>query len=84
MLAGDEGRPAGGTRLLRVVIGEERALSGDTINVRRSSTHHAAVIGADVPDADVIGHDDQNIGFLLFWFCHFILLSVLSFFQPSC
>src|SRR5262250_1113526 len=27
-------------------------------------------IGADVPDADVIGHDDEDIGFFLFLFCH--------------
>jgi hypothetical protein len=25
--------------------------------------HHAAVVGADVPIADAIVHDDENVGF---------------------
>jgi hypothetical protein len=27
--------------------------------------HHAAMVGAEVPDADVIAKDDEDVGFLL-------------------
>src|SRR5262249_7605688 len=72
MLSRDEGRPPGGTRLLPIVVGEERSFPCDAVNIRRSSTHHASVIGTDVPDANVIGHDDEDIGFFLFLFCNAI------------
>jgi len=50
--------------LLRVVVGEQRAFLGDAVDVRRASAHHAAMVGADIPDAHVVGHDDDNVGFL--------------------
>lgn len=70
MLSGNEGRPASGTRLLRIVIGEKRPLRSLCVEVRRAPAHRAAMIRADVPDADVIGHDEENIGFLLFLLSH--------------
>jgi hypothetical protein len=63
-LPGDERGAAGGAGLLSIVVGEDGALIADTIDVGRMVSHHAPVVGADVPVADVIGHDDQNIGLL--------------------
>ena len=64
-LAGDEGGAAGGTGLLAVIVGEDRALVGDAVDVGRVVAHHAAIVGADVPVADVIAHDDENVRLLL-------------------
>ena len=50
--------------LLRVIIREQRAFAGDAVNVRRASAHHAAMICADVPDADIVRHDDDDVRFL--------------------
>jgi hypothetical protein len=36
---------------------------GDAGDVGRAVTHHATIVGADVPVDDVIGHDDQMFGF---------------------
>jgi hypothetical protein len=58
VLAGDEGGTAGGAGLLPVVVGEERSLPCDAVNIWCLSAHHAAVIGAYVPNSDVIRHDD--------------------------
>ncbi len=63
-LAGDEGGPARRAGLLGVIVGEDRALVGDAIDVGRAIAHHAAVVGADVPVADVVAHDDENVGLL--------------------
>ena len=62
-LAGDEGGAAGGAGLLAVIVGEDPALIGDAVDVGRPVAHHAAVVGADVPVADVVTHDDQDVGF---------------------
>ena len=64
-LAGDEGGAAGGAGLLAVIVGEYRALIGDAVDVGRAIAHHAAIVGADVPVADVVGHDDEDVGLLL-------------------
>ena len=64
-LAGDEVRAAGRAARLGVVVGEQHALGGDLVEVRRPARHHAAVVGADVPDADVVTHDDDDVGLLL-------------------
>ncbi len=53
-LAGNEARATGGAALLAVPIGKQRAFLCDAINVRRLIAHHALVVGADVPVANVI------------------------------
>src|SRR5215213_6659761 len=58
--AGDERGPAGGAGLLAVVVGEDRALLGHAIEVGRAIAHLAAVVGADVPVADIVGQDDED------------------------
>jgi hypothetical protein len=57
----EEGGAACGAGLLAVVIGEADALAGDAVDVRRLISHHAAVVVADVPDADVIAPDHQDV-----------------------
>jgi hypothetical protein len=51
-----------GARLLAVGIGEDGAFSGDTVDIRGAVTHGAAVVAADVVDADVIASGDEDIG----------------------
>ena len=63
--AADEGRATGGAALLRVVVGEGDAFLGDAIDVRRLVAHHATAVVADVPGADVVAPDDEDVGFLL-------------------
>ena len=63
-LPGDERRAAGGAALLAVPVGEQRALLGDAVDVRRPVAHHAHVVGADVELADVVAPDDEDVGFL--------------------
>ena len=53
-LTGDEARPAGGAALLAIPVGKQRAFFRDAIDVGRFVAHHALVVGADVPIADVI------------------------------
>ena len=64
-LAGDEVGAARRAARLGVVVGEQHALGGDLVEVRRAARHHAAVVGADVPDADVVAHDDDDVRPLL-------------------
>ena len=63
-LPGDKGGASGGAGLLPIIVGEDCALIGDAIDVGRAVAHHAAIVGADVPVADVIAHDDEDIGLL--------------------
>ena len=59
--AGDELRPPGGATRFGVVVGEQHAFGGELVDVRRPPGHHAAVVGADVPHADVIAHDEDDV-----------------------
>src|SRR4051794_23157827 len=51
----------GGAGLLSVEVGEDRAFIGDSVNVGRAVTHLAAIVGADVPVADIVAEDDEDI-----------------------
>ena len=62
-LAGDEGPAAGGATLLAVPVGEHRAFFGDAVNIGGLVAHHAVVVGAGIPVADVVSPDDEDIGF---------------------
>jgi hypothetical protein len=48
-----------------VVIGEADAFVGDAVDGRRVVAHHAAVVVADDPGANVIAPNDENVGFLV-------------------
>ena len=61
-LAGDERGTPGRAGLLGVVVGEDRTFLGDAVDVGRAVAHHAAVVGADVPVADVVTEDDEDVG----------------------
>ncbi len=61
--AGDEIGPARRAACLGVIVGKQHAFLGELVEVRRLAGHHAAVIRADIPHADIVAHDDENIGF---------------------
>lgn len=61
VLTGDERGTAGGTALLSVVIGEACAFDANPIDIRGPVAHLAAVIVADVPPADVVSPQDENV-----------------------
>src|SRR5215467_5005787 len=61
-LPGDKGGAAGGATLLAVPVGENRSFPADPVDVWRAVSHHAHVVGADVEPADVVTHDEQNVG----------------------
>ena len=81
VLAGDEAGAPGGAALLRVVVGEGRALLRDAVDVGRAVAHHAAAEVADVPDADVVAPEDEDVR--LFRFCHGGCLSLIAIFRFS-
>ena len=60
-LSGDERRATCGARLLAVIVGEQRTLARNTVNVGRPIAHHALVVSADIPIPDVVGHDYENV-----------------------
>jgi hypothetical protein len=62
--AGDEVRAASGAARLRVVVGGNHALRGETVEVRCLARHHATMVRADVEPAYIVSHDEDNIGFL--------------------
>ena len=47
---------------------------GNAIDVRGSIAHHAAAEMTDVPDADVVAPEDEDVGFIRFG--HAVLLSI--------
>ena len=59
-LAHDEGGAAGGAARLAVVVGEDDAFLADAVDVGRLA-HHAVRVGADVPHADVVAEDDEDV-----------------------
>ena len=59
--ADDEVRATRRAACLGVVVGEQHAFLGQLVEVRRPPGHHAAMVGADVPHADVIAHDDEDV-----------------------
>ena len=61
VLTGDEARAAGRAALLAVPIGEGRPFSGDTVDVRGFIAHHTLAVMADVPIADIVSPNDEDI-----------------------
>src|SRR5215468_3783440 len=64
MHAGEEGVAAGRAALLGVIVREERAFIADAIDVRRLADHQPAMVDARLIEADVVAHDEEDIGFL--------------------
>ena len=63
-LPGDEVRATRRATRLSIVVREQHAFFGDLVEVRRCACHQAAVVGADIPHADVVAHDHDDVGFL--------------------
>src|SRR4029077_957053 len=64
-LTGDKVRATRGATRFSVVVCEQHALAGETIEVRRLPRHDAAIVGADVKPANVVSHDEDDVGFLV-------------------
>ena len=62
MHAGEESIAPGGAALLGVVSHEDRAVIADAIDIRRLADHQTAMVDARLHDADVIAHDEENVG----------------------
>jgi len=45
------------------MVRKEHAFLGDAVDVGRAA-HHAVGVGADVPHADIVTEDDQDVGFI--------------------
>ena len=65
MHAGEECVAPGGAALTRRSSHEDAAFVRDAINVGCFPDHQAAMIAARLHPADVIAHDEQDIGFLV-------------------
>src|SRR6058998_2441134 len=69
-LTHDESRSPRRATLLRVAVGKHHPFVGDAIDVGRLIAHHPPTVTAEVPVTDIVAPDDEDIGFLLFLFCH--------------
>ena len=61
-VAAEERGPPRRAALLAVVIGEGDPLACDPVDVGRAVAHHATAVVADVPGADVVAPDHEDIG----------------------
>ena len=67
VLAGDECCPSGGAALLRVIVGEQHAFSGDAVDVGGPVPHQPVAVAAEVALPDVVAPDDQDIRLIAHW-----------------
>ncbi len=65
MHAGEEGVAPGGAALLGVVGHEDRTFIADAVDVGRFPDHQAAVVDARLHPADVVAHDEEDVGLFL-------------------
>jgi hypothetical protein len=82
VLTGDEGRSAGRAALLAVPIGESRAFLRDPVDVWGLVAHHTLAVVADVPIADIVSPNDEDVWFVEL--SHAILLWLICRFQIAC
>ncbi len=54
----------GRAALLGVVVGELRAFLADLVDVGRLADHQALVVDARLHPADIIAHDEEDVGLL--------------------
>src|ERR1035438_7210967 len=47
--------------LLSIVIGEEPPFIGYAVDVGRAPPHHSVMVGTNIPNADIIGHNHKNV-----------------------
>ena len=65
MHAGEEGVPSRRAALLGIVGHELRTLVAEAIDVGRFADHQATMINARLHPADVVAHDEQDVGLFL-------------------
>ena len=65
MHAGEEGIAPGSATLLGVIGHEDRAFVADAVDVRRLTDHQAAMVDVRLHPADVVAHDEEDVGLLL-------------------
>src|SRR5262252_7237590 len=65
MHASEECVAPGRAALLSVVRHEDGTFSADAVDVRRFANREAAMIDARLHPADVVAHDEQDVGLLL-------------------
>jgi hypothetical protein len=63
--ASDKVCPARRAAGLCVVISKQHALRRELVEIRRLTGHDPPVVGADIRPADVITHDEDDIGFFV-------------------
>ena len=63
--AGDEGVAPGGAALLGVIVGEHRTFLAEAVDVGRLADHQATMVDRRLHPADVVTHDEQDVGLLL-------------------
>src|SRR5260370_18528053 len=63
--AREEGVAPGGAALLSVIGHEHRAFVRNPVDVWRFPDHQAAMIAARLHPADIIAHDEEDVGFLV-------------------
>ena len=61
-LPGDKSGTACGAALLTIIVGEQGAFLGNAVDVGGAVPHHPIVISADVELADIVAHDDEDVG----------------------
>src|SRR5215831_18861258 len=59
---GKEGVTPGGAALLRVIVSKQSAFLRYAVDIWRFAQRQAAMISADLHPADVIAHDEENVG----------------------
>ena len=64
VLTGDEAGAAGRAALLAVPIGEGRSLLRDAVDIGGVVAHHALAVMADVPIADIVSPNDEDVRFV--------------------
>ena len=60
--AGEEGVAARGAALHGDIVHEDRAFVADAVDVGRFAHHQAAVVDARLHPADVVAHDEEDVG----------------------
>jgi hypothetical protein len=75
VLTGNEARAARRAALLAVPIGEGRPFLRDAVDVGGLVAHHAFAVMADVPIADIVSPDNEDVWF--FRLGHFNLLRLV-------
>src|SRR6185369_12398450 len=60
-LTSDEVRAARRAALLGIVVGEKHTFLGYLVEIRRPACHQAAMVSSNIPHADIVAHNDEDI-----------------------